>query len=88
MNRLLPTTTISGLFEPTHKSVNSGRKPMKMIVIVPSANAICHISCEEDSDGISSYRDEPDPDDMTDYGYYHRYLPKKTWSPPGYGDDD
>ena len=46
------------------------------------------IYCEIDSGGDDFNRDEPDPDDMTDYGYYHRNHSRRSWTPPGYGDDD
>lgn len=73
---------------PKRKNASSAHIPMQMIIIVPGKRSISHISCEIDSDGISIYRDEPDPDDMTDYGYLHRNQPKKHWEYPGYGDDD
>ena len=41
-----------------------------------------------DEGGNSTRRDEIDPDDLTDYGYWHRNRPKKSWKHPGYGDDD
>lgn len=62
--------------------------PLFLVVITPWGQYVHRISCEEDSDGISIYHDEPDPDDFTDYGYWRRKHPRKSWIPPGYGDDD
>lgn len=87
MNRLLSPST-AGMFGPMRHNTTSAQTPITMIIIVPCKQSDRHISCEEDSDGISIYRDEIDPDDMTNYGYYHRHHSRKTWSPPGYGDDD
>ncbi len=64
------------------------KEPFTAVLITPQGYIVNRIYCEIDSDGISVYRDELDPDDMTDYGYRHRNQPRRTWSPPGYGDDD
>lgn len=70
------------------KGTQSANSPYFIMVITPWGASVHRISCEEDSDGVSIHRDEPDYDDYTDYGYWKRKQPKKSWSPPGYGDDD
>ncbi|MBQ9035663.1 MAG: hypothetical protein IJ099_06895 [Alphaproteobacteria bacterium] len=57
-------------------------------VIISEKGLIYSVFLEIDSDGRSIYKDEIDPDDLTDYGYWRRKKTKKSWSPPGYGDDD
>ena len=73
-----------------HQQGENVRRPVMMTIIASGARVVYRIYCELDSDGISINRDEPDPDDLTDYGYRYRNQnkPRKTWLPPGYGDDD
>ena len=58
------------------------------IVITGQHGCIYPVFFEVDEGGNSTRRDEIDPDDLTDYGYWYRNRPKKSWEPPGYGDDD
>lgn len=71
-------------------SKNSSFKPalMNTIIVIPGKCSVYPVYCEIDSDGRSIYRDEMDPDDLTDYGYLHRNQQKRQWEYPGYGDDD
>ena len=70
----------------THKRLT--QTSVCVVMMTPSGRFPYPVFFEIDSDGQSVYRDEIDPDDLTDFGYRHRNKPKKTWSPPGYGDDD
>ena len=69
-------------------SITLPRTSVGIMIAVPGMCTTYAVYCEIDSDGQSVYRDEPDPDDMTDYGYRHRNQPRQAWTPPGYGDDD
>jgi len=57
------------------------------IVIINPKGCVYPVFFEVD-EGYPTRRNEIDPDDLTDYGYWHRNQPKKSWTPPGYGDDD
>lgn len=63
---------------------------LDVFIIAPGESVVGKIYCEEDSPGDSIHRNEPDWDEMTDFGFrhYRQQHPNRTWSPPGYGDDD
>ena len=83
------------LHQPSFLSISVKEKQCKRvaqslvnIVIIGPRGCIYPVFFEVDEGGNSMRRDEIDPDDLTDYGYWHRNRPKKSWEHPGYGDDD
>lgn len=65
---------------------------VQVTILTPNGYFSVPVFLEEDSDGRSVWKDEPDFDDMTDFGYLNykknRDKSRRVWSPPGYGDDD
>lgn len=70
---------------------NQPEKASKVVIIVPQIRIPRNLYCEIDEAPDNTNRDNPDWDDLTDIGFldhHPEYKPRKTWTPPGYGDDD
>ena len=92
MEQLLARSRRMGYAQPNKKQPAVPKEQMKVVIITPSVRIPRSIfRCEIDSDGRSIYQDKPDVDDMDDVEFLNRrpeYRPRKSWTPPGYGDDD
>ena len=58
------------------------------IIIIGPRGSIYPVFFEIDDGGYSTQRDEIEPDDLTDYGYWRRNHPEKSENSLRYGDDD
>ena len=58
------------------------------VVIISPCGCIYPVFFEVDDGGYSTRRDEIDPDDLTDYGYWYWRRNRSKKSSHGYGDDN
>lgn len=65
---------------------------LNVFIMASGASVIGKIYCEEDSPGDSIHRNEPDWDEMTDFGFWNyrkqRQHRGSLYPGLGYGDDD